>query len=284
MPADLRKKLEGKKSKLSLPQEKIDDHPAKDNFVTVPFRMVPIDALNPDQDQPRQEFDQESLEELSDSIKQHGVIQPINIRIDENNKIWIVAGERRWRAAKMADLDEVPCFIKSGDPAVISLIENIQREDLSPIEEAEAYGRMIEKYNYTQEELGRVIGKKRTTINQTLSINKLPQEIKDQCPRADIPKRILVEISRKDSPKEMIALFKQVLSGEFKSDDVRKEVRKRSRKTNRTAVTIAIERSIHLSNSLTKIDLSTTSENEKINLIKSLDDLSKLIQNKFLRD
>jgi ParB family chromosome partitioning protein len=285
MSANLRKKLAGKTTKLSRPsKELIADHPAKDNFVTMPFRMIPVEALSPDPDQPRQEFNKEPLQELSDSIKQHGVIQPINIRIDENNKIWIVAGERRWRAAKMAALDEVPCFIKSGDPAVISLIENIQREDLNPIEEAEAYSLMIDRYGYTQEELGQVIGKKRTTITQTLSLNKLPEEIKKQCPRADVPKRVLIEIARKEDPKEMINLFNRVKSGEFQSDDVRKEVRKRTKRTTRTPSAIALDRVFSLSNTLEKLNLNTSNESERVDLLAALNHLRKIIENKYFKD
>ena len=160
----------------------------------------------------------------------------------------------------------------------------MQREDLNPIEEAEAYSRMIDKHGYTQEVLAQVIGKKRTTITQTLSLNKLPKEIKDQCPREDIPKRVLIEIARKENPKEMVALFNRVKSGEFKTDDVRKEVRKRTRRTTRTPAAIAIDRTLSLSNALTKLDLNTANESERVDLLAILSKLRKIIENKYLKE
>ena len=186
MPS-IRKKLAGKKTKLAATQKKEADHPASlNNFTDGSFYQIEINLIEPDPNQPRQYFDPEALAELSESIKQKGVLQPVIIRRDKDGKIWLVARERRFRAAKMAGLEKIPAILTTGNPAEISLIENIQRENLNPIEEAQAMDRMVKEYKYTQEQLAQVIGKARTTITQTLSLNKLPDEIKTQCPREDI--------------------------------------------------------------------------------------------------
>jgi hypothetical protein len=112
----------------------------------------------------------------------------------------------------------------------------------------------------------------------------LPDEIKAECPRADIPKRLLIEIVRKDTPEEMIALFNRVKSGEFKTDDVRKEVRKRTKRPTRTPSAIALDRVFSLSNTLEKLDLNTSNESEKVDLLAALSRLRKIIKNKYLED
>jgi ParB family chromosome partitioning protein len=219
-----------------------------------------------------------ALEELSQSIKQKGVLQPIIIRKDDEDKIWLVAGERRYRAAEKAGLDKIPAILTTGNPAEISLIENIQRENLKPVEEAEALGRMIEEYNYTQEQLALVIGKGRTTITETLSLNKLPEEIKKECRRADnYPRRLLVEIAKLKSSEDMVALFNQAKEGNLKSEEVRKITRKSEKRTVRTPAEIALERVRDLQKSLPKVDLSSSGESEKIQLITELQSLKNLI-------
>lgn len=271
------------KTKLSMRKDKVKDHPAVDDFAEGAFKNVPVEMIKPNPDQPRQVFDEEKLKELSSSIKDKGVLQPVIIRVDEDKNFFLVAGERRLRAAKMAELENIPCIITKGHPAEIALIENLQREDLKPIEEAEALGRMINEYKYTQDQLSQVIGKARTTITEALSLNKLPDEIKEECRRADIyPRRLLVEVAKQKTPEKMISLFNQIKTGSLKSDQVREITRKRKEPIRRTPTAIAIDRAFFLSTALSKLDLNTCSESEKIELIRSLDELSKLIQSKFL--
>jgi len=191
--------------------------------------------------------------------------------------VYLVAGERRLRAARDAGLEKIPCILTKGNPIEISLIENLQRENLKPVEEAEALARMIKEYDYTQEQLAKVIGKARTTITEILALNKLPEEIKEECRRADIPKRVLVEITKKKTPEEMIALFDRVKSGDIKGDQVRDEVRKRTKSPQRTPAAIAIEKTATLRQKLDKIDFDTVEENEKLELIKELQHLKNLI-------
>lgn len=142
--------------------------------------VIDIDKLKPCRFQPRTEFNIEKLESLSQSIKEKGVLQPLLVR-RKGNEYEIVAGERRWRAAKMAQLKEVPAIIKDFDDQEtleIALIENLQRENLSAIEEAEGYDRLMKEYTYTQEDLGKIAGKSRSYIANSIRLLGLPDEIK----------------------------------------------------------------------------------------------------------
>lgn len=142
-------------------------------------QVLKISQVEPNRNQPRKQFDKESLQELAGSIKQYGIIQPIIVAKKEDY-YEIIAGERRWRAAKMAGLKEVPVVIKEyseKEIAEISLIENIQRENLNPIEEAKAYKSLIEEYNLTQEELSERISKSRTQITNTMRLLKLHDKV-----------------------------------------------------------------------------------------------------------
>ena len=143
---------------------------------------IKISRISPRSDQPRKIFDENALQMLADSIREHGVIQPIAVReigaLSENYEI--IAGERRWRAAKMAGLDEIPAIVLTGDDlkiAEISLIENIQRQDLNPIEEALAYRALIERFGLKQEEVARQVGKSRSAVANMLRLLELPDEV-----------------------------------------------------------------------------------------------------------
>lgn len=141
--------------------------------------ILKISQVEPNRDQPRKQFDKEALENLAGSIKQYGIIQPIVV-CKKDDYYEIIAGERRWRAAKLAGLKEIPVVIKEyteKEIAEISLIENIQRENLNPIEEAKAYKRLIDEYNLTQEELAERISKSRTQITNTMRLMKLHEDI-----------------------------------------------------------------------------------------------------------
>ena len=142
---------------------------------------IELSLIKPNENQPRQEFEENSLEELKNSIKQYGVIQPIVVRKKEE-KYEIIAGERRWRAAKAAKLKEIPCIIKDVNDKQamkLALIENIQRENLNPIEEAHAFKELMKDYKLTQEELADEIGKSRSYIANIIRLLNLDKEIVD---------------------------------------------------------------------------------------------------------
>lgn len=144
---------------------------------------IRISEIEPRKSQPRKNFDSESLRELSDSIAAHGVIQPILVRERDSGGMYeIIAGERRWRASKMAGLTEIPAVIFDGDDlkaAQVALIENIQREDLNPLEEALGYRDLIERFGLTQEQVAAQVGKSRPTITNLMRLLELPDEVLD---------------------------------------------------------------------------------------------------------
>lgn len=147
------------------------------------IQTLRISLIEPDKDQPRKIFNEESLKELAENIEQHGVLQPILVRPIENGSYRIVAGERRWRAARLAGLKEIPALIRELDDfqtAQIGLIENLQREDLNPIEEARAYRRLMDEFHMTQEELSRSIGKSRSSIANTVRLLNLREDLQDK--------------------------------------------------------------------------------------------------------
>lgn len=142
--------------------------------------MISINKIKNDSEQPRKAFDSEKIAELTESIKTHGIIQPLILRKDVEDRYVIVAGERRWRAAKLAGLKEVPAIImdlSDKDILEISLIENIQRQDLNPIEEAFAYKRLLNDFDITQEELSKRIGKSRVVISNTMRLTNLDSRV-----------------------------------------------------------------------------------------------------------
>lgn len=139
-----------------------------------------ISDIEPNKAQPRSDFDEETLSELAESISRHGILQPLLVRPLKNGRYQIVAGERRWRASRMAGISEVPAIVRELDDSgvmEIALIENLQREDLSPIEEAMGYKTLIDAYDFTQEEVSKSVGKSRSAIANSLRILKLPQSI-----------------------------------------------------------------------------------------------------------
>ena len=145
------------------------------------IKMIKVRDIEPNKNQPRKTFDKEKLEILSSSIAAHGIVQPILVKPNINGTYMIVAGERRWRAAKLAKIKEVPCVIRELDePAVmeIALIENLQREDLNPIEEAEGYRRLMETCELTQEEVAEKVGRSRSAVANSLRLNNLSERVK----------------------------------------------------------------------------------------------------------
>jgi ParB family chromosome partitioning protein len=143
------------------------------------FALIPVDRINANPDQPRSRFDDESLEELAGSIEELGVLQPVVVE-ESSAGYTLIAGERRWRAAKRAGLSNIPAVIreKSGDHTLIeALVENVQRMDLTPLEEARAYRQLLEEYGMTQEAVASRVGKSRPTISNTLRLLQLPAEV-----------------------------------------------------------------------------------------------------------
>ncbi len=171
-----------------------------------------IEEIIPNRSQPRKHFDESRLQELAESIKEKGILEPLIVRRTEQGYELIV-GERRWRAAQKAGLKEVPVLVKETErreALEISLIENLQREDLNPIEEAEAFKHLIEEFDISQEDLSKRIGKDRTTVTNTLRLLKLPLEVRDHLLQNRITSghaRALLSLESKEKQKELCALI-----------------------------------------------------------------------------
>lgn len=147
-----------------------------------PSNLLPLHKIEPNPKQPRKVFDEEALEDLAESIREHGLIQPIAVRPEENGYYRIIAGERRWRAARMAGLTEVPVLILNADDKAVmelAMIENLQRKDLNPIEEARGYQSLMDEYGLTQEEAAERVGKSRPAVANALRLLLLPKELQD---------------------------------------------------------------------------------------------------------
>ena len=173
------------------------------------IKLLALGQIRPSPLQPRKEFDQQSLEELAQSIKEKGVIQPVLVR-RRGDFYELIAGERRFRAATLLNLKEIPAIVKEAedrDSLELSLIENIQREDLNPIEEARACQYLIDKFNLSQEEVSDILGKARVTITNTLRLLKLPLEIQEEIKKGRISfahGRALLEITDPNQQRRLV--------------------------------------------------------------------------------
>ncbi len=240
---------------------------------------IPVNEIQDNPFQPRKHFDEKKLQELSNSIKQSGVIQPIVVR-QENELVILVAGERRLRASKLAGLEKIPAIISKGNPIEISLIENIQRENLEPFEEAEALKKMIDEYDYTQEKLALVVSKSQTIISRSLSLNKIPEELRLKYAHAHISKRSLIEVAKQKTFDLMSGLFEKIILGNLKSDEVR-EITKKQNKKEETKEKIAFKKAKSFNKFLSNISSEIDKENYS-DFLQEIYELKERIE-KFLK-
>jgi ParB family chromosome partitioning protein len=176
-------------------------------------RLVPIDLIEPNPNQPRQVMG--DLSELMASIAEKGIIEPLIVR-QQGERFQIIAGERRYQAAVQVGLKELPAVIREANEAElmeIALVENLQRKDLTPFEEAEAMHALAQKCSYTHEMLARKLGKSRTAVTESLSLHSMPEDIKNLCRLADISsKSLLLQVVRQSDPQKMAALVERITS------------------------------------------------------------------------
>nr|HPG32075.1 ParB/RepB/Spo0J family partition protein [bacterium] len=175
----MQKQTLGKGLNALIPENSKMTNASDDNSV---LKTINIDKIIPNMYQPRKTFDEAKIQELADSIKSKGILNPIIVREEGGDRFQIIAGERRWRAAKIAGIENVPVIVQKVDNKEmleLSIIENIQRDDLNSIEEAEAYQALLKEFNLTHEEISLKVGKSRTSITNSLRLLKLPYEIKD---------------------------------------------------------------------------------------------------------
>lgn len=187
-----------------------------------------VNEVEPNREQPRKEFNESALSELSKSIEKNGVIQPILVRPKAGGAYQIVAGERRWRASRMAGLTEIPVVIREmsdEEAAVFALIENLQREDLNPVEEAEGIRSLIEEFGMTQEEAADRVGKSRTAVTNTLRLLKLPQNILSMVAKGKITAGHARALISLEDEGEMLKIANAVIDNNLTVREVEKTVK-----------------------------------------------------------
>ena len=187
-------------------------------------RYIPVDQIRPNPSQPRHILG--DLSELINSIKEKGVLEPLLVR-GQKNEYEIIAGERRWRAAKEAGLAVIPCIemeVTDREMHEIALIENLQRKDLTPFEEAEGLQVLAERFGYTHAQIAQAVGKARSSVTEVLLLNQMPDEIKDLCRRADISnKSLLLQVARQPDVAMMKSLADRIAKGSVTRQQVREE-------------------------------------------------------------
>ena len=193
--------------------------------------MIRVSAIDPRHDQPRKTFEREALESLADSIAAYGVLQPIIVRENPaaEGTYEIIAGERRWRAAKMAGLSEIPAVIYDGDDlraAQVAMIENIQREDLNPVEEALGYGALIDRFGLTQEQLAKQVGKSRAAITNMLRLLDLPDEVLELLRSGELKEGHARALLGLDEEAHMILLANRTVASGLSVREVEAAVRR----------------------------------------------------------
>jgi len=201
--------------------------------------QIPVDHIRPNPNQPRKDFNEEALDELAESIKTHGIIQPITVRYLGEKRFELISGERRLRAAKRGGISEIAAYIREADDEqsmAFALIENIQREELNPLEVAMGYKRLLEEFNYTQAEVAQRVGKNRSTVTNTLRLLNLPDFIQAALKRNDISgghARALITI---EDEKTQEKILDKIINYDWSVRQTEGAVRKQQTKSNKGSV------------------------------------------------
>jgi ParB family transcriptional regulator, chromosome partitioning protein len=253
---------------------------------------IPIDEIETNPFQPRQHFDQEALKELTESIQVHGIIQPVTVRRLNRNQYQLISGERRFQASRMAGLKSMPAYIRSADDQQMlemALIENIQRENLNPIEISLSYQRLISECNLKQEELGERVGKNRSTVTNYLRLLKLPPDIQIALRDNKISMghaRAIINVDRADS---QLYIFKKTLSDDLsvrKVEELAREVmnKNNAQEKEKTEPVAASKEINHLQSRLsshfgTKVSVKSDGKKGDIRIpFLSVEDLNRILE------
>jgi ParB family chromosome partitioning protein len=240
-------------------------------------RLIAVELLDPNPEQPRVEIG--DLSELMTSVKEKGVLEPLLVKpIILKGRWLIIAGERRWRAARAAGLREVPCIEMDVDEAAvaeIALIENMQRKDLTLWEEADGLAVLCHRYGYTHEEVAKKVGKSRSTVTEAISLAAIPEGIREECRRADIKvKSLILQIVRQPDATTMQEMIKLLANREYTRDEARSLIRGRKLKEGKDVVSKPFAFRYHLSEPNVKIEVrfqkSEVDKSEIINALKSI--------------
>src|SRR5213592_2138392 len=191
-------------------------------------RMIPVEKIRPNPDQPRKALG--DLRELTESIREKGVLEPLLVRyVPREECYYIISGERRYHASRAAGLREVPCIEKIADDAEtleLALIENIQRKDLTPFEEADGLHRLATQFEYTHEDVAKKIGRARSSVTETLTLRNIPDSLRKKClEHGVLSKSLLLQIARQPTDKKMNEMFHRIMQGGLTRDEARRERR-----------------------------------------------------------
>ena len=254
-----------------------------ENGSTVELR---ISEIEPNRNQPRKEFDDEAIRELADSILEHGLIQPIIVRPLANEGYQIVAGERRWRASRMAGLSTVPVIIKELsdlETAQLALVENLQREDLNALEEAEGYASLIETYGFTQDEVSKSVGKSRPAVTNALRLLNLPEKVRGYLTEGTISAGHARALLSFETEEEMISAANLVILKNLSVRELESLAKKEKKPHNseRKKAKFYLEAELALKEKLSrKIQVSGTSKKGTVTIeFYGEDDLKELLKN-----
>src|SRR2546426_11538806 len=239
--------------------------------------VVPLRDVHPNPDQPRKHFDEEKLGELAASIKAHGLLQPIVVRPTAAG-LEVVAGERRFRAAQLAGLDRLPALVREvEDPLELALIENLQREDLSPLEEAEGLAALIARHDYSHREVAELLGKSRPYVSNILAIPRLPDAVKADLERDGgvVSRELLMGVARQQDPLAALALWRRLQLGVLSVRRFREEKAGRRRERAAGAEGLALAR--RMNRALARLLADELPANEKPRVSRALRRTRRLI-------
>ncbi len=219
---------------------------------------LPIAKVEPRSEQPREYFDQEALEALADSIRQYGLIQPITVRKLDSGYYQIIAGERRWRASRLAGLTEVPVRVIEADDrrtAELALVENLQREDLNPIEEAKGYKLLIEEYGLTQEEAARSVGRSRPAVTNAMRLLMLTPQVMEMVEKGELSAGHARAILTVSEPSKQLAAANEIIRKNYsvrKAEQLAAKIFRESQQTKEESREINVDYAAEVSNELSK--------------------------------
>jgi ParB family chromosome partitioning protein len=198
--------------------------------------QIPVSSITANPEQPRAVFRHQELEDLMNSIREHGILQPLTVTQRPGGGYELIAGERRFRAAKMLGLTHVPVTVRTADAhdkLLLALIENIQREDLNPLEEARGYERLVEEFGLTQEQVSKKVGKARSTVANAMRLLALPQEVRDAIAAGIVPAGSARAMLALPDTESQLAFFRKLLAGTMSTREVEAGVRRESGKAGR---------------------------------------------------
>ncbi len=245
-------------------------------------RLIAVESLDPNPEQPRVEIG--DLTELATSVKEKGVLEPLLVKPSAQKGRWmIIAGERRWRAAREAGLREVPCIEMDVDEAAvaeIALIENMQRKDLTPWEEADGLAALCHRYGYTHEDVSKKVGKSRSTVTEAITLASIPEEIREECRRADINvKSLLLQVVRQPDLESMRETIDALANRDFTRDEARELIRQRKYREGSAAPSRPYTFKYHLPTPNVRVEVKFQKpEVEKAEIIEALRSLLKELE------